>query len=120
MEMPMRYGLAVVPLLFAAVASAAPVVDLRDPDALESLRERNPRHFGIVTRILEVAREVRPVEVPRTITVRYEASDVLFLPLVNVSDPPKMKLAFTLESVRYEAVVVPNFAPATILPAARP
>lgn len=103
--------------IFAMVmtsASAQPAVDLGEPGALDALRERNPRHHDSVTRILAAAREVPHTRVRQAITVRYDASDVRFEPLVSLSDPPKMKLFFTLDAVRYSAVVVPNFLPATL------
>ena len=92
-------------------------VDLSDPRALESLRDRRPDHYAKVQAILAIA-EARPddVRIGPWIEARFQASDVELL-LWRVSDPPKLRVAFTLDNTRYTADVIPALQPARAVPA---
>lgn len=91
-------------------------VDLNDPGALESLRTDRPDHYARARAILAIV-EARPApDVARLIEARFDASDVELLQW-QVSDPPKLRVSFTLDSTRYTAVVVPALEPARLMPA---
>jgi hypothetical protein len=92
------------------------VIDLTDPGALESLRDRRPDHYAKVRAILKVA-ETRPaVGASQWIEARAGASDVELLQW-RVSDPPKLVVSFTLDDTRYTAQVVPFLPAAHAVPA---
>lgn len=102
-------------LLLAATvqAQAAPpreTVDLDSPGALEALRVERPEHYAKTKEILALAQTSRGPKLGQLIEARYEASDVEMLQW-RVSDPPKLRVSFTLERTRYTAQVVPNLPP---------
>ena len=115
----MRTIVAVASLFLATIASvalAAQPVDLNAPGFLEALRVENPGHYAKVQAIL-AATEARPSsEIREWIRTRFDASDVDAAPLWHVSDPPKIKLSFTLDQTRYTALVVGRFPPIQLLP----
>jgi len=88
-----------------------PTVDLNSPGALESLRAERPEHYAKARAILTIAETRLGPDVGRWIEVRFEASDVELLQW-QVSDPPKLRVSFTLDATRYTAVVVPSLSPA--------
>jgi hypothetical protein len=100
----------------ANVALAAQPVDLNAPGVLQALRVENPGHYAKVHAIL-AATEARPSsEIREWIRTRFDASDVDAAPLWHVSDPPKIKLSFTLDQTRYIAMVVGRFRPPQLVP----
>ena len=103
-----------IPAAHAAVVGA--VIDLTNPAELESLRDRRPEHYAKVRAILAAA-ETRPaVEAGRWIEARVGASEVELLQW-RVSDPPKLRVSFTLDDTRYTAQVIPDLRPARPVPA---
>ena len=115
----MRTIIALLLALTAAVAQSAAVaaaVDLNAPGELDALRERRPEHYEKVRIILSLARS-RPAPVAsRWIETRVGASEVELVQW-RVSDPPKLRVSFTLDDVRYAAQVVPLLEPARPVPA---
>ena len=107
-------------LIFAAAAElalAAQTVDLNAPGALEAVRAESPwQHAKIVAILAGV--QARPSSDVRTwMRTQFDASDVVATPLWHASDPPKMKLSFTLDRTRYTAMVVGRFPAAAPIPA---
>ena len=99
----------------ATMALAAQPVDLNAPGVLETLRAENPGHYAKVYAIL-TATEARPAsEIREWISTRFDASDVDAAPLWHVSDPPKIKVSFTLDRTRYTAMVVGRFRPPQLM-----
>ena len=99
----------------ANMALAAQPVDLNAPGVLDTLRAENPGHYAKVRAILAAA-EARPSSAIREwISARFDASDVDAAPLWHVSDPPKIKLSFTLDQTRYTAMVVGRFGPPQLM-----
>jgi hypothetical protein len=114
----MRALLALV--LAAGLASAAPaqqLVDLNAPGVLEALRIDNPAHYAKVRAILTATEERPSSQIREWMRTRFDASDIDAAPLWHVSDPPKIKLSFTLDKIRYTAMVVGRFTPAQAVPA---
>lgn len=110
-----------IALLFFATAAAQAavvtnVVDLDAPGALQALRDARPAHYAKVQAILAMAVERPRAGVEKFIEARFDASDVEML-LWRVSDPPKLRVGFTLDSTRYTADVVPALPPVRALPA---
>ena len=118
----MRMLIAILLLAGAALAGTAQAgtinrnVDLSVPGAIESLRDRDPAHFAKVSAILSYveANPTRP-DSGRLIETRFDAADVEMLQW-RVSNPPKLRVSFTLDSTRYSADVVPNLPPARAVP----
>jgi hypothetical protein len=111
---------AIVALLFLAGAAHAGVpqpVDLDEPDVLDGLRANNPAHYAKVQAILVATREQPAYDLGDWMRTRFDASEVSAAPLWHVSDPPKIRLSFTLDKTRYTAMVVGRFRPAQAVPA---
>jgi len=102
-------------LCFSAVAQAtglAEPVDLNAPGALGSLQQRRPDHYAKVQAILGLVQRKPQLDLGPWIEARFDASNVDFQPLWRASDPPKVKISFTLDNDRYTAVVAPELQPA--------
>jgi hypothetical protein len=121
MEAPMRLLTSTLSTLFLATAAhAAGVterVDLNAPGAIESLRSARPAHYDKVRAILEYAgtHPTHPATRP-LLEARFDAADIEMLQW-RVSNPPKLKVSFTLDTTRYTAEVIPNLSPARAMPA---
>jgi hypothetical protein len=89
-----------------AAADPAPV-DLRDPAALERLRETNPSHYAAIRQILAgLAEQPERVE-GDWLQATFDARDVeLSRLLLRTSDPPRQRLSFRLDDTRYTLHVV--------------
>jgi hypothetical protein len=88
------------------VSLAAQRVDLNSPGALDALRMENPRHFAKVQAILAAAEAQPSTDIGKWIQTRFDASNIDAAPLWHVSDPPKIRLSFTLDQTRYTAMIV--------------
>ncbi len=113
-----RKLIALMFFLSAAGQAAAlnETVDLSSPGALEALRDRRPEHYARVQAILAIA-ERRPDDlgIGPWIEAQFHATDVELL-LWRVSDPPRLKVSFALDNIRYTADVVPVLRPARPVP----
>jgi hypothetical protein len=92
----------------AAAADVAPrrLVDLDKPGALEALQQSNPTHYEKVRRIIDGVISQSDARVPGWMRANFDARDVSYAPIVMTSHPPKRRLSFALDDVRYETVVV--------------
>lgn len=90
-------------------------VDLNSPEALETLRDRRPEHYAKVQAILAIAVARPDLNLGTWIEAHFDASDVEML-LWRVSDPPKLRVSFTLDNIRYTADVLPALQPARAVP----
>ena len=98
----------------SAVAYAGPPIDLDAPDALKSLQARNPDHYRKIFAILAEVRERASPGVVPWIEATFDASEVECIAW-RVSDPPKLRVSFTLDATRYTAVVVARSPPLAAL-----
>lgn len=105
-------------VILAGSASAAAMIDLTAPGAMEDLRQSNPEHFAQIQAIVEGLRE-RPERVEgEWLQVNFDAervnlSELLFL----TSMPPRQSLTFTLEDTRYRLYVLRSDLVAGFVPA---
>ena len=101
----------------AYAADDAPLrtVDLRDPAALELLRQANPAHYEKIQRVVVGLREAPELAEGDWLEVSFDARDVdLSRYLIKTSYPPKQLLRFTLDDVRYVIHVVRGDLAATV------
>jgi hypothetical protein len=80
-------------------------VDLNAPGVLAALEQSNPAHYEKIRRILEGVVQTRDPDVPRWMQANFAAQDVSYAPIVLTSDPPQRRLSFSLDAVRYQALV---------------
>jgi hypothetical protein len=113
---PWVHSLATAALLLGSVGAAADpaTVDLRDPAALERLRETNPSHYAAIRQILAgLAEQPERVE-GDWLQATFDARDVeLSRLLLRTSDPPRQRLSFRLDDTRYTLHVVRSDLAAT-------
>lgn len=93
------------------------VVDLNEPGVLETLQGSNPVHYGKIRRILEDVLKYPDAGVPRWMQTTFNAQNVKYIPIVLTSHPPKRQLSFSLDSARYEVVIVLTNVRGDIVPA---
>jgi hypothetical protein len=111
-------ALAVSGCALAAEGATSRTVDLRDPHALEQLRQTNPAHFEKIHRVLAGLQEEPRRAEGDWLQVTFNARDVdLSRYLIRTSNPPKQVLQFTLDDVRYTMHVVRSDLSATVVPA---
>lgn len=103
--------------LAPALAAPPAVVDLDAPQALARLRRERPAHYEKVTALLRDAERLPEQQVEGWLRTRYDADAVRLGAMLLVSDPPKRRLAFSLENVAYRATIVVALPPAAIVPA---
>lgn len=95
--------------------AAGPPFDLDAPGALDTLARERPDHHAKVVRMLREA-ERRPAEgVARFLATDLGARDVDPSALLKTSDPARRRLAFTLDDMRYEMLLVERRSPWTFV-----
>jgi len=105
-------GIAIAITLAATVMLVLATIEylkLRDEHRLIQIR-----HTAIVQAIVETAQGLAVDDVPSAVAVRFGAKDVRAVPLMMVSDPPKVELTFILDGVRHSTTYTPR------LPVAKP
>jgi len=91
--------------------AAGPPLDLDAPGALDTLARERPDHHAKIVRLLREA-ERRPTEgVARFLATDLGARDVDPSALLKTSDPARRRLAFTLDDMRYELLLVERRSP---------
>lgn len=87
-------------------------IDLNRPGALDRLARENPYHYAIIRRILAGVDEIPERAVGRWMQAQFNATNIIYSPVLLTSAPPRKELAFTLETTRYQAVLTltPNGA----------
>lgn len=89
-------------------------VDLDSVGALERLRSQNPEHFRKISEILSGLATRSQTEAASWVRVKYDVKEFELGNIYLVSLPPKQQLSFTLDGVRYRAIIVqPGSARAT-------
>src|SRR4030095_16685763 len=81
------------------------IVDLNAPSALDALERDRPEHYRKVREIMAEVQKQPDSEVPQWMRTRFDARDVNYGPLLLVTDPPKRRLSFTIDEVRYQSTV---------------
>ena len=104
--------------LFAVAASAAAPLDLNDPAVLHELERSSPAEFAKIELILDGLR-ARPERAETDwLQVTFHARDVdLLRDMYLTSLPPQQLLRFTLDHVRYSALITRSDLAARSVPA---
>lgn len=77
-------------------------VDLRDEGALEALQRSNPGHFGQIRRVLVRMRQAPSAGPQHWFPKHVRATDLEFSELsMKPAYPPRQRMRFTLDNVRY-------------------
>ena len=102
----LRIAIAVTGLI-AAAASAVPIVDLDRPGVLEQVQRDHPAHRQRIAEILRVAGDFacHTEQFGRALQAAYDARDGRCESLLMTSLPPKRRLTFTLDGIRYSSIV---------------
>jgi hypothetical protein len=73
---------------------------------MAQLKSANPNHFARAERIIAAADELCKPGPDESQFVKFEASDISCQgSLIKLSNPPKREIGFTLDEVRYIALV---------------
>jgi hypothetical protein len=100
-----------------SAALAKRTVYLTGPSTLEALQRANPSHYARAMRVIAAADDVCKPGRPETDFVSLDAKEVSCAGgLVLTSNPPKRQIGFTLDDVRYVAVVTLTDDPPKIRP----
>lgn len=110
--------LAFVLATFASHAAAQePYVDLNRPGALDQLARENPSHYRQVVEITRVAADVSCETALKMMPVPAANRMECMALAIMTSDPPKRRITFQLDRVRYGLIVTLNTPPGRLLPA---
>jgi len=101
----------------SAAYSSPAIIDLDNPGALDKLQAERPEHFQKVIGILQDEQRLPEKEVVGWLRTNYQTESAAFGPTLLVAYPPKRRLSFLLDAVRYHATVVVNVPQAVIVPA---
>ena len=115
--MTTRVAAALIVLLWASLAIAGGTVDLDRPGALQALQRSNPDHYEKIRKIVEGVLQRPDADVPRWIQATFAGTDVSYVPIVLTSHPPKRRLSFALDTIRYEIVLTLTNVRGDIVPA---
>ena len=92
--------------LTTAGASEIPkVMNLNDPIDMAEVAKINPAHYEKIEKIIKGINRQRSEQVARWIKVTFKANDVIFPEILLVSLPPKRRLSFVLDDIRYEGLI---------------
>jgi hypothetical protein len=91
---------------------------LNSPDALERLRQSNPRHYAIARRILAAANQICDAGEAGLIPTQYDAQQLsCSRGMWLASNPPKRQLTFRIENTVYTALIAVRVSGAKLKPA---
>ncbi|MES2103136.1 MAG: hypothetical protein V4634_03895 [Pseudomonadota bacterium] len=93
-------------------ADAPQVMRIDDAKDLALIRQTRPAHFKKIQQILADIQDQAEGKVSKWMQTRFDAREISYEPMLLVTAPPKRKLAFRLDDVRYEGVIVmSNYQP---------
>ena len=110
--------LALVAAFDAAIAMGPPV-DLNNPGVLDALKIETPSRHAKIVAILDGVAKRPASDVGTWMRTQFDASNIEAAPLWHVSDPPRIRVTFTLDDTRYTAMVVGRFREIELAPARR-
>ena len=91
------------------------IVNLDVAGALDALARDKPEHYRKVREIMADVQQQPDSVVPQWMRTRFDARDVNYAPLLLVTDPPKRRLSFTIDEIRYHSTVtLTNWKPQRI------
>jgi hypothetical protein len=89
-----------------AVRTAPPTIYLYGLTDLEKLRQVNPGHYARAQQIIAASDEICKPGRDEMIFAKFDAKDVSCQNMfVKTSNPPKREIGFTLDDVRYVALI---------------
>jgi hypothetical protein len=106
--MRLKTLLPIIAATSATMVMAAPprVIYLYGATSMEHLRSANPNHFARAERIIAAADELCKPGPDEMQFVKFEAKEISCQAMmVKLSNPPKREIGFTLDDVRYVALV---------------
>jgi hypothetical protein len=90
-------------------------LNIGDRRVLEAIRSNNPDHYARIVRILEEVPRLASAEVTNWIVTTVGASDVsLSKGPLYTTNPPKLRLSFTLDDTHYSGLVAVYYEPLTL------
>jgi hypothetical protein len=110
-------GMAILCAAASLTAGVAPatqaVIYLNGPKSLAALQKANPIHYARAERIIAAANELCQPGPLESYYARFEARAISCAEMIlKTSNPPKKELSFTLDRVRYVALVaITDMAP---------
>jgi hypothetical protein len=101
---------------------AGGVVDLDAPGALEALKKGNPSHYDTICKIMTGLRGKTKSEIPRWMQKNFRATNVSYAnvdvaSIFLTSDPPKLRLFFTLDGQDYRTLMTLTNIKREVIPA---
>jgi hypothetical protein len=101
----------------AAKAAPPPVVYLRGIVDLEKLRTANPNHYARAERIIAASEELCKPGPDQVYFASFDAKDISCQgAYLLTSYPPKREIGFTLDEVRYVALITVNDGAPRLVP----
>lgn len=104
MKRLMATALAAVTLAAHGFPATDPI-DLDRPESFAKVEHDHPEHLGKIRKILSEAPNLKPAAIPGWIRTEFDASDVSHMFVEKTSYPPKARLSFKLDDVRYSATI---------------
>ncbi len=93
-------------------ADAPQVMRIDDAKDLALIRQTRPAHFKKIQQILADIQDQAEGKVSKWMQTTFDAREISYEPMLLVTAPPKRKLAFRLDDVRYKGVIVmSNYQP---------
>ena len=86
--------------------SVQPPVRLDTPDELAQLRASNADHYARAERLIMAANSLCPPAAPKLEHADADSRNAACGLLLWTSNPPKREISFTLDGIRYAALVV--------------
>jgi hypothetical protein len=103
--------------LWCGAVLAGSSVNLNAPGVLAGIQKTNPEHYRVITAILEGVQNLPDEKVSQWVQTNFEGKDVDYSRFLLLSDPPKRRLSFELETTHYEALVTLTKVRADMVPA---
>jgi hypothetical protein len=120
----MRYLVLAVLVVLVSGASIARAGDcamiqspvrLDTPDELAQLRASNPDHYARAERLIKAANALCPPAAPKLEHADADSRNAACGLLLWTSNPPKREISFTLDGIRYAALVVVTADPPKVM-----
>jgi hypothetical protein len=100
----------------AKAVTPPPVVYLRGFVDLEKLRQANPNHYARAERIIAASEELCKPGPDQVYFASFDARNISCEgALLRTSNPPKREIGFTLDEVRYVALIAVNEGSARLI-----
>ena len=114
------FAVAILALLWPSNVSGgnappARIVNLNNHNTLAAIQHSNPTHYEKIQKILEAVFE-QPDTDARWLQTNFDAQNVSYAPILLTSAPPKRRLSFVIDNIRYNAVITITAGQGQVLP----